>query len=342
MSSTQPGNGIIGGNFDVFGVDRVIPRAMTAFTAIAWYNSIEILVLIFFVFKKYSGLYFWSLLVNAASIVPYATGAWMKQNDVTDNHRIYNALLTLGWVFMVPGQSMVLYSRLHLISPNLKLLRSIFWMIIVTAVLLCPPTATLNLRQYTKHPEAYTRGYIVMEKIQMTMFTVQEVFISCVYLWETRKVMRVILDGKARKWMWQLVAMNILLLILDIALLIMEYLDLYMIQTTFKSFLYSFKLKIEFAVLSQIVRVLQARSQPGTSAFAITRDLEQQHAAPKAVSSLVSEIEVAQQNVPEEWRLEKRDLDSVSPVPLNVERMDLDCAASSIASVEHLYPGRLS
>jgi hypothetical protein len=67
-------NGISGGNFDVYGANRTIPRAMTAFTAIAWYNSIEILVLIFFVFKRYSGLYFWSLLINAVSIVPYATG----------------------------------------------------------------------------------------------------------------------------------------------------------------------------------------------------------------------------------------------------------------------------
>jgi len=67
-------NGISGGNFDVYGAHRTISRAMTAFTVIAWYNSIEILVLIFFVFKRYAGLYFWSLLMNAVSIVPYATG----------------------------------------------------------------------------------------------------------------------------------------------------------------------------------------------------------------------------------------------------------------------------
>ncbi|KAF2026078.1 hypothetical protein EK21DRAFT_103504 [Setomelanomma holmii] len=312
MANSHAGNWIIGGNFEVNGVERTIPRAMTAFTAIAWYNSIEVLVLIFFVFKKYSGLYLWSLLTNA-------------QNDVTDNHRIYNSLLTLGWVFMVPGQSMILYSRLHLISPNLKLLRFIFWMTIISAVVLCPPTSTLNLRQYTKHPAAYTRGYVVMEKIQMTAFTVQEVFISCVYLWETRKVMLVIFDGKARKWMWQLVPMNFLLLLLDVALLVMD-----------------FKLKIEFAVLSQIVRVLQARSQPSTSAFAITRDLEQQRLGPKAVASLVSEVEVAQANVPEEWRLEKKELDSVSPVPLSLERRGADSAGNSFMSVEQMYPGRLA
>jgi hypothetical protein len=68
------GNGISGGDFDIYGANRTIPRAMTAFTAIAWYNSIEVLVLLFFVFKRYSGLYWWSLLINAISIVPYATG----------------------------------------------------------------------------------------------------------------------------------------------------------------------------------------------------------------------------------------------------------------------------
>jgi hypothetical protein len=71
-------NGISGGNFDGFGSNRTIPRAMTAFTAIAWYNSIEILLLLFFVFKRYSGLYFWSLFVNAISIVPYATGVYIS------------------------------------------------------------------------------------------------------------------------------------------------------------------------------------------------------------------------------------------------------------------------
>ena len=97
--------------------------------------------------------------------------------------------------------------------------------------------------------------------------------------------------------MWQLVAMNVLLLVLEIVLLVMEYLDLYMIQTTFKSLLYSIKLKIEFAVLSQIVRVIQARSQPRTSVFAITNDVEQQRMNNKALSSGVSEVEVLQRNV---------------------------------------------
>jgi hypothetical protein len=74
MANVTSANGITGADFDRFGTNRLLPRAMTAFTAIAWYNSIELLILIFVIFKRYTGLYFWSLIVNAISIVPYATG----------------------------------------------------------------------------------------------------------------------------------------------------------------------------------------------------------------------------------------------------------------------------
>jgi hypothetical protein len=262
-------------------------------------------------------------------------------NNVAKNSHVYNTLLTIGWVLMVPGQSIVIYSRLHLISPNLKLLRFILWIIIISAVYLCVLTATLNLRQYTKYSEVYTRGY-VMEKIQMTLFTVQDIFISCVYLGETRNMMRVIFDGKARKWTWQLAAVNILLLMFDVSLLTTEFLDLYMIQTTFKSFVYSFKLKLEFAVLSQIVRVIQIRTQSDSSGLALPIDLEQQHKAGRMMSSQVSEVEVMQRHVPPEWRRSREATAVVSPVALTDERRTaLESARSSIVSMDATYPGRI-
>lgn len=267
----------------------------------------------------------------------------MKQNNVGHNFYLYNTLLTVGWVLMVPGQSMVLYSRLHLISPNLKMLHVIFWTIIASAICLCVPTVTLNLRQYTKHPDVYTHGYAIMEKIQMVLFTLQEVTISCIYLWETRKLMRVIFDGKARKWMWQLMAMNALLLVLDTTLLTMEFLDLYMIQTTFKSLLYSFKLKIEFGVLSQIVRLIQSRSQScATPELALPTHVKCEKVNKGMHSSHVAEVEVMQSNVPPEWRLSKEATSLVSPIALNVpSRCLLESQDSSLSSVDMMYPGRL-
>jgi hypothetical protein len=56
--ATESNNGITGG------LDTTLTIAMTigAFTAIAWYNSIELNVLIWMTFKRRRGLYFYSLL----------------------------------------------------------------------------------------------------------------------------------------------------------------------------------------------------------------------------------------------------------------------------------------
>lgn len=63
-----PSNGISGG---YTGDDVTIKRAMVAFTAIAWYNSLELIFLVLFRFKKHEGLYFWSLLVTSFAIIVY-------------------------------------------------------------------------------------------------------------------------------------------------------------------------------------------------------------------------------------------------------------------------------
>ena len=60
-------------------------------------------------------------------------------------------------------------------------------------------------------------------------------------------------DNK-RKLLYQLVAINIIIIILDITLLSCEFANLYIIETTFKGVVYSIKLKLEFAVLGQLVQ----------------------------------------------------------------------------------------
>ena len=70
--SQHPTNGM--GNGGYAGGSDTIKRAVVAFTAIAWYNIIEILVLVFFVFKRYSGIYFWSLVITTIAMFPYSLG----------------------------------------------------------------------------------------------------------------------------------------------------------------------------------------------------------------------------------------------------------------------------
>lgn len=47
-----------------YGINLATAMTIAAFCAIAWYNTIELQVRIFLRFKRYKGLYFWSLLLS--------------------------------------------------------------------------------------------------------------------------------------------------------------------------------------------------------------------------------------------------------------------------------------
>lgn len=58
--------------------------------------------------------------------------------------------------------------------------------------------------------------------------------------------------------MRDLILVNVLIIILDITLVTAECLHHYEIQTTYKSLVYSIKLKLEFAILNQLVYVCRS------------------------------------------------------------------------------------
>ena len=52
----------------------VTSRVTDAMVIVAWYNAAEVLVLVFFVFKRFKGLYFLSIVVCAIGTIIYSTG----------------------------------------------------------------------------------------------------------------------------------------------------------------------------------------------------------------------------------------------------------------------------
>ncbi|KAF2428890.1 hypothetical protein EJ08DRAFT_650867 [Tothia fuscella] len=372
-SSTKigPSNGISGG---YQGDNKIILASMTAFTAVALYNAVEIIVLIFVVFKKYTGLYFWSLFITTASVIPYQLGAWMKQNRLVDEAEMLTvSLSSLGWFIMVPGQSLVLYSRLHLVTQNERLLKFIFWGIIINAVVLCIPTIVLTYGSNTAAKHIYLPPYAVLEKVQMTIFSIQEFFISGVYLWEVRNILSVVFEGGTRNLMWQLFILNIFIIFLDVALLAVEFCNFYQIQTTLKGMVYSIKLKIEFGVLSKLVKVVTSKSDKnrvasrrpsGPKGSKESLDLESlpsHHTGissyvymPKSSSHLLKnstrtqhyEYSVADEslppdwNLPTDWRMGSELAQSQQPA-LVEEITEFKQRRSRRSSITELYPGRL-
>jgi len=254
-TSVTPSNGIVGG---YTGDNTSILRVMMAFSAIAWYNCGELILLIMIRFKKRKGLYFWSLMITAWAIIIYQIGVWGKMVNITNNSLITQTLDNIGWVFMVGGNSFILYSRLHLITLNHRMLRMVFWAIIVNTILMYIPTTALDYGCNIHDSGGWCTGYSIMERIQMTMFSIQEFTISGIYLVEAWRYLKTayVPDGRSKRVIYELVCVNVILILLDVALLSVEYVDLYQIEVTLKGLVYSVKAKLELGVLSRLVKIV--------------------------------------------------------------------------------------
>ena len=228
--------------------------AIAAFTAVAWYNVAELNIQVFLTFKRHRGLYFWSLIISSYGCLLHALGFLLKFFQLTSNNYLSVTIITIGWYCMVTGQAVVLYSRLHLVVREQRVLRGILAMIIVDAICFHIPTSVLTYGLNSPKPAPdYFVAFNIMEKLQMTAFCIQEFIISGVYVWATISLLKPVYHGRTRKVMTQLIWINLIIIGMDICLLAMEYSNIYEIEATLKSMVYSIKLKLEFAVLNQLM-----------------------------------------------------------------------------------------
>lgn len=240
---------------------------MIVFTSIALYNALELFVLIFWTFNRYSGLYFWvMLLTSTCGVIPHAVG-YLLEFWSFGPLWLGLTISTIGFYIMVPGQSVVLYSRLHLVVQNPKVLRRVLYLIIVDAIILLIPTTVLTFSTAYVGSITIVRGYNVVERMQLAWFCAQEFLISGIYIIETVKLLRLVPneDKHRNQIMYELLAINCIIILMDIALLVLEYVGLYPLQTTFKSLAYSVKLKLELGVLGKLVEIVQPHRSIGYS-----------------------------------------------------------------------------
>ncbi|KAF1957399.1 hypothetical protein CC80DRAFT_560596 [Byssothecium circinans] len=245
-----------------------IALLIMAFLSIAIFNAIELTVVIFTTFRRWDGLYFYSLLAATWGIIPYVVGFFLKFYGIDASKTLYITLISIGWPCMITGQSLVLYSRLHLIShETMASGRWVLMMIISNAIICHIPIIVLLIGANSSNSAPFIYPYAVYEKIQITIFFIQEVIISGIYVYHTSRMLRS--EGSvrrnARKVMTHLIWVNIFIIVLDVSILGIEYAGLYDIQTTYKAAVYSIKIKMEFAILNRLMDMVQGRLQSSSS-----------------------------------------------------------------------------
>ena len=240
---------------------------VTVASAISLYNAIELILLIFTTFREWRGLYFWSLLIATFGIIPYCVG-FIAEFFTGAPKAIGMSIDSIGWVLLISGQSFVLYSRLHLVLNSPRILKTVKWMIIIDAIVLHTTTTVLLFgANYGGQQAHFKVGYKWIEKIQMTMFCIQEFILSGLYIWNTLQILKVTSRKGTRRVMWQLFTINIIIIVLDIGLLAIEYRNYHVLEQTFKSFIYSVKLKLEFAILGKLIELAQSSKRSLSNAL---------------------------------------------------------------------------
>jgi hypothetical protein len=242
---------------------------LLVFASIALYNVLELNYMILGAFRRRNSLYFWSLMIASWGIAVNAIGYLLEHLRLIQNAMLYSALICVGWVCMVTGQSVVLYSRLYLVMSDEKRRRAVLYMIIFDAIAMHIPVTVLVFGSNSDNPEPYFTPYTIYEKVQLTVFFIQECIISGLYVWETIKLLRVTRDirGKrgTRRVLGHLIFVNIVVIVLDISVLALEFSDYFDLQTGYKPLVYSIKLKMELSILNQLVELTRSASQGSLS-----------------------------------------------------------------------------
>ncbi|KAH8586893.1 hypothetical protein B0O99DRAFT_462260, partial [Bisporella sp. PMI_857] len=235
-----------------------ISMTIAGLFAMACLNCAEILVLVFHTFKRYTGLYFWSMIVATLGTVFYAIINLLRLFSLAPNIPMA-VLLAISWWGMVTGQSVALYSRLHLVISNRRKTRWVLIMIITNFFVIHIPLTIIWIG-CNLDPNNFLLAFNVYERLQLAVFFIQESIISGLYIWEASHGLKSVITvkgGKAQNIVRQLVIINTLVILLDISLLITEYTGHLYIQTSYQPLVYSIKLKIEFIILNKLVDIIK-------------------------------------------------------------------------------------
>ncbi|KAF2801261.1 uncharacterized protein BDZ99DRAFT_577720 [Mytilinidion resinicola] len=245
--------------------DLPVAMTMAAFMGVAWYLCVELNIRLWFAFLRKRGLYFWACCVASWGVLTQPLFMVLVDFDQVTNPYAGLTLIYISWFIMVIPQSVVLYSRLHLVIANPDLHRYVLYMICFTTICIAPPTMGLGIASQGSGDPRLMAANKVWDKVQVTIFFVQETIISILYIIETRRVLenRATLgetDKSVRNVMHHLIYTNILVVCLDIALLGLSYSHFFYVQSAFKPCVYGVKLRVEFSILNRLVQSVRGGS----------------------------------------------------------------------------------
>ncbi|KAJ6091588.1 hypothetical protein N7467_003557 [Penicillium canescens] len=245
--------------------------------AIGSFMAVEVALSTLNQFKRYRGLYFWSMQIAAWGIVVHGITAQVRYISKASN--ISMAIpFVLGWYCMVQGQAVVLYSRLHLVVSDICHIRWVLWMILANFFILSVPMTALFLCQNLGNNPKCATPAAIFDRVQVPGFAIQDMVISGIYIREALRALKPIfaMKGRAgRSVIYQLIIINVIVVGLNTTLVVTEF-KMHFITVSYKTVVYSVELKLEFSILSklrELTRTYPCVCHPGNVSPRVSSDI---------------------------------------------------------------------
>jgi len=101
-----------------------------------------------------------------------------------------------------------------------------------------------------------------MERIQVAGFSIQEIIISVIYITATLKMLKGSFDKRVRNTTTFLVLIQAIAILSDILVIGLDYAEYFTLKAVIHSFVYAFKLQLEFVILNEFKAVSQGGLAP--------------------------------------------------------------------------------
>lgn len=188
---------------------------------------------------------------------------------------------------MLTGFALVLYSRLHLVVRNRRLLNMAIILVVLVAILLDPPTIAEGVL-----PNDQTVGLQVIRYFEI-LYAVEETALASIYIygfWSFTKGARS--ESRTRKTFRLLIAAEAFIVAMHIIVMTVALLGLALAKLIILHFSYALKLKVEFILLNSLVewsKNMNTRDPPSDSVQPLSADVEKGVARPQVTQDQVSQ-----------------------------------------------------
>lgn len=265
-----------------------------ALFSIAMWLALDLVCQVFITFRRWGGMYFWTVLVTSLGVGIHACSLILKvyvHLSVTED--VGTTILSkTGDILTQAGFSLVLFSRLNLVMRTQRqaYLKWILILILLSSFLVHTPTIIFTLGVNTRHTFWFQHARIA-EKIVVVWVTLIELLLSTIYTYNTARLVKDsamlhahdAVNHQSRKTRRNLLVFMVFAQVVtftfDMTLVTLEFLQL-MYRAMLMPFCYGVKLKIEFMALNQ----LQSLLQPNANMFQFVGELNAPAQAPRGVN----------------------------------------------------------